>query len=208
MNPEIKQNFIEKLRLVSQDLLDTLDQDIKVMLAEHSRDGLVRSGATIKKTMNFIAKGNANLYHEVLGHLGTLKTNYYPQLEYDVQEFANEAQESFKKETLTRLKKSTEIAGNPQLYERMLPDVENSMATDLAKFQNSLNALALELKLNTKMPPTIKALWALEAALLLVSVFIAGMWYVDPEGNYEPILVALGLVISLMAIGIKFGAKK
>jgi len=208
MHSEIKQNYIEKLRLVSLGLLEALDQDIKIMLREHARDGLVGSGATIKKTMDFIAQGNSSLYQAVLTHLSTLNPRFYPQLEPDVQALAKAAQDIFKKESLACLKKSTEIARNPQLYERMLPEVEAAMATDLANFQNSLNAAALELKLSTSTPLPTKVFWSLEAVLLLVSMFIAGMWYKDPNGNYEPILVSLGLVIPLLAIGIKISAKK
>jgi len=208
MHPEIKQNYTEKLRLVTIKLLGILDQNIKVMLAEHSRDGLLGSGATIKKTMNFIAQENSNLYQEVLNHLGTLNQKYYPQLESDVKKLAKTAQEKFKQESLVRFKKSTEIARHPQLYERMLPEVEAAMATDLANFQNTLNTTVLDLKLSSSIAPLTKTLLGLEAALILISIFIAGMWYKDPTGNYEPILVGLGLVITLNAIGIKHSAKK
>ena len=151
MHPEVKQNYIEKIRLISLELLKTLDQEIEIMLAEHARDGLVRSGATIKKTMDFIAKGNASLYQEILDHLAALKLSFYPQLESDVQNIAKLAQETFKQESLTRLKKSAEITGKPQLYERMLPEVEAVMKTDSANFQNSLNTSVL--KLSSSMSP-------------------------------------------------------
>ena len=208
MNPEIKQNFSEKLRLVIQELLTNLDQEIKAMLAEHSRDGLIGSGATIKKTMGFIAAGNALLYEKVIKHLGTLNQSYNDQLEAEVQSLAMEAQASFKAESLKRLQKSTEIARNPKLYERMAPEVESSMATDYANFQNSLNVIVLDLKHKNYMSPVIKGLWYLEGFLLLASMFISGMWFKDPSGNYEPILVGLGFVIPLLAVGIKIGTKK
>jgi len=208
MNLEIKQNFSEKLRLVSQKSLDTLDQDIKVMLAEHARDGLLGSGATIKRTMDFIATGNSRLYQEVIKHLGTLNPRYNAQLEADVQDLAERVQESYKKESLIRLQKSTEIARNPKLYERMVPEVEGSMATDLANFHNSLSAFVLNLKRKNKISAIEKGLWCFEGLLLLLSMFIAGMWFKDPDGNYEPILVGLGFVIPLLAIGIKLGTKK
>jgi hypothetical protein len=146
MNPEIKQNFNVKLRLFSQTLLEALDKKIEVMLAEHARDGLLRSGSTIKRTMDFISSGNSSLYQEVINHLGTLHLRYYPLLESEVQDLARSAQEQFKQESLKRLQKSTEIAGKPKLYERMVPDVESSMANDLANFQNSLNSIVLVLK--------------------------------------------------------------
>lgn len=154
MDPEIRQNYIEKLRLVTLALLDVLDQDIKVMLAEHSSRGLLGSGATIKKTMDFIAKGNARLYQEALDHLRVLNPSFHPQLESEVEDLARVAQETFRRESLTRLKKSTEIARNPRLFERMIPEVEAAMDIDLANFQNSLNAVTLASKLSTSKSGT------------------------------------------------------
>lgn len=208
MNPEIKQNFSEKIRLVSKELLDTLDQNIKVMLAEHARDGRLASGATIKRTMNFISTGNTSLYQEIIKYLSTLNLHYNPQLEEEVQRLAKSAQESYKDESLKRLKKSTEIARNPKLYDRMVLEVESPMATDLANFQNTLNAFVLNLKLKHKISPIEKGLWCLDGLLLLISMFIVSMWFQNPAGNYEPILVGLGLVIPLLTVGIKLGREK
>lgn len=207
MNLEIQQNFSEKLRLVNLELLESLDQDIKKMLAEHSRDGLLGSGNTIKKTMNFISSCNSRLFQEALDHITTLNLSYYPQLETEIQEIVKNSQEVFKKEALPRLKKSTEIARAPHLYERMVPEVESAMANDHANFHNSLNANVLDLKLNSHLNPIEKALWVVEGLLLLFSMFVAGLWYKDPQGNYEPLLVALGLIIPILAIGIKLSSK-
>lgn len=208
MHPEIKENFREKLRLTVADTVSNLDIDIKAMLAKHAAEGMLRSGNTIKKAMDLIAEGNARILQETLEHVNSLNLTYYPEIESDIQGLAKSAQESFKAEVLPRFKKSTETAGKPQLYERMLHKVESGMANDLAKFQNQLNVTCVHLKLNNTMSPTEKFLWGFEGILLLVSMFIAGMWYKDPAGNYEPVLVGLGLVIPILAIGIKFGAKK
>ena len=90
----------------------------------------------------------------------------------------------------------------------MLPDVESNMATDLARFQNHLNATAVQLKLEHRKSLTEKFFWGFEGLLILVSMFITGMWYKDPTGNYEPILACLGLAIPLIALGIKLSGKK
>ncbi|WP_101757984.1 hypothetical protein [Oceanicoccus sp. KOV_DT_Chl] len=208
MHPEIKENYVEKLRLATLDKIDELENKFKAMLALHSAKGRLGSGDTIKKTMDYIAQGNADLYQVTIDHLQSLKPEFHPQLEHEVQALAKSAQESFKTESLIYFQKSTEHARNPKLYERLLPDVEANMEAELAKFKNSLNAAVLQLKLNNHMPPFTKFLWGIEAVLLLISMFIAGMWYKEPTGNYEPILVILGLIIPLIAVGIKFGAKK
>ena len=66
MNQEIEQNFKEKLRLILNDLIESLDRNFKKMLAEHSRDGLLGSGNTIRRTMDFISLENAKFYQEVI----------------------------------------------------------------------------------------------------------------------------------------------
>jgi|GEM_PF-1342930 len=208
MNNELMENFVEKLRLIRSELIVNLNNDYKRMLAEHSRDGMLGSGATIKKTMNFIVLGNASLYSQVIEYLKKLNVNYTNSLESDVQALTKSAQEQFKIEALTVFQKSTEIARSPNLYGRMLPELESEMASNLAVFQNSLNAAILELKIKSSISPLSKSLWFLEAVLLLSSMFIAGMWYKDPNGNYEPILLGLGLVIPLVGVIIKLSSKK
>lgn len=208
MHPEINENLQEKIRLTVLDLISSLDEDIRVMLAEHAAKGLLRSGNTIKRTMDFIAQGNASLYHSIIEYIQTLDLPYYASMEADIQALASSAQEQYKTECLPRFQKSTEHAGKPNLYERMLPEIESGMASDLAKFQNSLNAVIVQSKLSSQISPLAKALWGLEALLILASMFIAGMWFNDPDGNYEPVLAGLGLAIPLLLVGIKFSTKK
>ena len=208
MHPEIKQNFKEKLSLTTRDQIALLGEKFEEMLRLHAATGRLGSGDTIKRTMEFVAEGNANLYRVGIVHLDALKLEYYPQIEEDVLDLVGAAQEPYKSASLTYFKKSTEHARNPKLYDRLLPDVESEMAAELANFQNTLNATALYLKLSNQMSPLVKALWGIEAVLLLASMFIAGMWLKDPTGNYEPVLVGLGLVMPLIAIGIKYSANK
>ena len=208
MNPEIKENFEEKLRLANIDIDKILDKQIRTMLAEHSRDGMLGSGNTIRKTMDLIETGSSQLCQTVLDHLCTLTVDYSPMLETEIRAIAKSAHDRYKEVALEKLNKSTVVARSPQLYESMVPKVRSAFATDIANFHNSLNVAVLELKQTTTMPIGTKLLWSVEAFLLLSSMFIAGMWYKDPNGNYEPILVGLALVIPLLAIVTKFSAKK
>lgn len=208
MNSEIKQNFEEKIRLVLVESKSTLNDDFELMLRRHAANGLVRSGNTIKATMDMISDLTSKLYQEILSHLDVLSIHYYPTMERDVANLANKAQIQLKVESIAKFRKSTEMAGNPSLYERMLPDVEAEMANNLAAFQNALNAKVLEIKQNTQKSPIEKLLWAFEGVLLVVSIFVAGMWFKDPEGNYEPVLVGVGLIMPLVYLLIKRVTKK
>lgn len=208
MNPEIKENFEEKLRLANVEITRTLDKQIRIMLAEHSRDGMLGSGNTIRKTMDLIETGSSKLYQTVLDHLCTLTIDYSPMLETEIRAVAKSAHDHYKEIALDRLNKSTVVARSPQHYERMTPDVKTGFATDMANFYNSLNVAILELKQKGTMPVSTKILWSIEVMLLLASMFIAGMWYKDPNGNYEPIVVGLALVIPLLAVLARFSGKK
>ncbi len=129
-------------------------------------------------------------------------------IEIDIQTLATSAQESYKSEALPRFKKATEQANISRLYERMLPEVESGMDTDLANFQNSLNAEVVKLKLSTGKSLLEKWLWGFEAILLLISMLIVGMWLKDPDGNYEPVLVGLSIIVALLPLGIKLSGSK
>ena len=208
MNPEVKENFEEKLRLANAEIIKTIDREIRVMHAEHARDGRLGSGDTIRRTMDMIEQGSSKLYQTVLDHLCTFTIDYSPMLETEIRAIAKTAHDGYKEVALDRLNKSTILARSPQLYERMLPEVKSGFATDMANFHNSLNVAIFELKQKAKMPTGTKILWSIEALLILGSMFIAGMWYQDPGGNYEPIVVGLALVIPLLAVIARFSAKK
>lgn len=134
MNNEIKQNFEEKIRLVLIELKSTLEENFELMLRRHAADGLVRSGNTIKATMDMISRHTSELYDEILAYLDVLSIHYYSLLESDVSNLASKAQAQLKVETIAKFKKSTELAGNPSLYERMLPDLEAEMAKKFSDF--------------------------------------------------------------------------
>jgi hypothetical protein len=208
MNSDIKENFAEKLRLANIEIIKSLDKQIRTMLAEHSRDGMLGSGNTIRKTMDLIEIGSSKLYQTVLDHLCTFTIGYTPMLETEIRALAKSAHDNYQVSALEKLNQSTVVARSPQLFERMLPEVKSGFATDMANFNNTLNVAILELKQSTTMPTSTKILWGIEAMLLLASMFIAGMWYKDPQGNYEPVVVGLTLVITLLAIIARFSAKK
>ncbi|PHR54871.1 MAG: hypothetical protein COA47_14725 [Robiginitomaculum sp.] len=203
MNIQAKQNIEEKIRLILIESISSLEKDFEGMLRRHAADGLLRSGNTIKATMNMIADLSANLYSEILSHIDVLSLKYYSTIETDIADLARAAQEKLKVETIAKFQKSTEMAGKPKLYERMLPEVEAEMANNLATFQNNLNAKIIEIKQSTQRSPLEKVLWLFEIIILVTSIFVSGMWFKDPQGNYEPVVVALTLVMPLIYLVIR-----
>jgi hypothetical protein len=208
MNIDSKQNFEEKIRLILIESTSTLEEKFELMINRHAADGLLGSGSTIKKTMNMIAELTAKVYSEIISYIDTLNLKYYSSLEADVAKLALDAQQKFKIETIATLEKSTKVAGSPKLFERILPEVEAEMANNLAIFQNNLNAKILELKQHTVKSPIERALWVVEFIFLAISIFVSGMWFNDPAGNYEPFLVGLLSVMSLILLIIRRMSKQ
>lgn len=201
------ENFREKLRLATKQLLEALQSDYKLMLREHSRDGKIGSGDTISKTMKNISARYVELYTQILNHLVALDPKFTNELESEVQELAQSAQVIFKVEAIKLFKESTVMAKKPNHFDRLLPDLESNMSVDFANFQNALNTAVLQIKYKTTVPPLAKVLWAIELMMLLIAAGVAGMWYKDPTGNYEPIIVGLSLVIPLVGVAIKLSSK-
>jgi len=203
MKSEIKQNFEEKLRLLNSQLLSSLDANIKTMMAEHARDGMVKSGNTIKRTMGFITTENSNLYHEITKHLETLKPDYYPSLESDIILMASSTQKAFKSEALQRLSKTINLIGKQDLYSSMVSEVENTMANQLATFQNNLNAAVLNIK-PSKKSPLKTLLWCCEVVFVIALFLVFILQSKNPSGNYGPAFIALGIIIPLIPAIVAF----
>jgi hypothetical protein len=203
MNLELRQNFEEKLRIFLINTTQAINVDFDSMLKKHAAESQLRSGNTIKQTMNMISDYDSKIYLEVISHMKALNLKFYSDIEADLLELAKDAISLFKKEALIKLEKSTEMAGRPELFQRMLPDVERDLANNLATFQNSLNLAVIELKEQTTTSPFEKGLWLFEAILFIALIFISGMWFIEPNGNYEPIMAGLSLVIPFIYLIIR-----
>lgn len=203
MDNEIKKNFEEKLNLISSELLATLDIDFETMLRRHSSDGLLHSGKTIKATMDLISRLVTDLYTEALDHVKNLKIDYSPSIETEIVQLVDNSKDRIESKFLSKFQKSTEIAGKPDLYERLLPELNTTLATNQAVFKNQLNLIVIALKKSKAKSSIEKVLWFIELIIVSASIFICGMWFSEPSGNYEPVLVGLGLVIPLIYLVIR-----
>ncbi len=204
MDRDYKKNYDEKIKLILDNLNASIDHDFSSMLAKHSANGQLRSGNTISETINIIMSSNNQLLLNVLDHMNTLKMQYYPMIETHILQIAQHAQDIFKLKAYDIFAKSTKQSGKPELYDRMLPNLEENMAKIFAEFRNRLNSTVIELKRKSLVSATAKILWRIDAVLLFVSAIIAGMWIENPSGNFEPILAGLTILIMFIA----FIAKK
>jgi hypothetical protein len=105
MNPDVEKNYKEKLRLSLLESIQSLDNKFEAMISMHASKGRLRSGSTIKRTMDFIAEENSEIYKVTIGHLKELKINFYPKLESGILFLVKPTQDSFKVEAKGTLKK-------------------------------------------------------------------------------------------------------
>lgn len=203
MNNEMRLNFKEKLRLLSDELVVAFESDFEVLLRRHSSEGMLRSGKTIKSTIALISSLHDQLYTEVLTYIDILKLEYCSSLESEVSELVENTLKYIEPKMLSVFQKSTKIAGKPELYERLLPDVINEESTRKATFQNQLNLKVLQLKSTQTKSPLEKTLWVIEIAMITSLIFISGMWFSDPEGNYEPLFAGLSLLVPFLYLLIR-----
>jgi len=203
MNPKILKNFEENLRIESRSLLQDLDFNIDRMFAEHARDGKLRSGSTIKCGMDYVAEASSNLFKLSIDFV----SKGFPSLTSDSEQVisgtVSRVHNTLLKKALEQFRKCCKVSGKPDLYDRMLPELETQIAAGKARFLNELNLAIVESGLQKEVPLFDKASWIVELLLTIISIFIAGMWFANPEGNYEPLLVVLALVITLNGIIIK-----
>ena len=155
--------------------------------------------------MNFISDNDQSFYDGIVEHLESLNITFEDNLQSEILCLTSKEHVFLEEEFLNRLRKGTEVARSPDLYEKVLPDVKKSMETEKVTFQNRLGVLLINLEQAKTESALQKAVWSTEGILLLISMFVAGMWFNDPEGNYEPLLVGLGIAISLLSLWLKFG---
>ncbi|EOX4815537.1 hypothetical protein ACFKIV_004603, partial [Vibrio alginolyticus] len=208
MKNEIKQNLKVKLELISDELMTSLDTEFEALLRRNSADGMLRSGKTIKDTMELVSRLDSNLYSSALVHIDSLNIQYSSSLESDISCLVSEAKTRFAKKVLSVFQRSTEIAGKPDLYEALLPDLMSEISATRTNFENQLNLKIIELKrVHIKTPLEI-GLWVLELVVIALLIFISGMWFSDPEGNYEPLFAGLGLLVPFIYVLIRRTSKQ
>lgn len=200
MDSELTKNFERKINHSIELILQSLDEEFESMLRTHSSKGLLRSGNTISSAMDLAGKLLEKYFVQAIEHINYLQFSYSDNLETDISKLVHNASEPLKEQLLVKFRKSTEVAGKPNLYERLLPELNQSFQQIQSAFEISLNSNVLLLKAAQKRSTLEKGLWLLELTILLCLFFIGGMWFNDPNGNYEPLFVTLLLVMPTIGL--------
>ncbi len=207
MDQSLIKNLQGRVDVLKGELIDDLDKNIERMKAEHSSKGLLRSGATIKKVMEGINNLVDSYYSDIFGHLKSLPLQVYPALEESLKQKIDEGISSILPLANDRLSAITSFVQKPELYERMLPDVETENSKIKLRFENDLNAYLIDLlnaqEQNTKpWEDEVLKLWRFATkgkrkvlTLPLVAIFILIPAFAGLSDSYSKILTKLSDIV-------------
>ena len=204
MNAQTKEKFVEKGRILTSQHIAHLSDEYRKMSFEQSRRGMLGSGSTIDVTTKLISVESKSLYSNILEYVAEAPLQPSENLEGQIAKISEEIHEKFCQEALPFFQKSVEQTRKPELFDRMLPDLESKLAKNRADFQNRLNLLVQKINDQSGRDKAIIILWGVEFTLLALTIFIAGMWYQKPDENYEPLLVLLASLAAITGLIIKW----
>lgn len=127
--------------------LEELDGDYEAMLRRHSADGLLRSGNTIKRAMGLVNDGADKLKTFLIDQSCWVidKSIYVPlSIGEDLVDLNEKYFECYVDQTEEYIRKAANIAGQPQLFERVYPEVEEFIGRCLQETNLETEALVLE----------------------------------------------------------------
>ena len=179
-------NIKDRVSILQTDLLSELDSEIHKMKAEHAAKGLLRSGNTIKFVMNDIARIVEKYHSELLLHIKSLSLTLTPALENDILEIVNEKLSDIKISAYTRLNDTASFVGKPDLYEKVLPEVEAEVNKSSQRFKNLLNGLSIELSNKSKKNNSGSKPWETE---------LAKIWHFLVAGKRKVLTIPLLFVL-------------
>ena len=130
-----------------ESLLDELDGNYDAMLRRHSADGLLRSGNTIRKTMELINNGADELKAFLIKQSSWVvdKSIYVPlSIGSNLMDLNEKCFEMYRVQSKDYVKKAAKVAGQPNLFDRVYPDIEAFIQRSLNEANLETEALVLE----------------------------------------------------------------
>lgn len=183
---ELIKNVEDKIGLLDDELISELDDSIRIMKADHSAKGLLKSGNTIKFVMDEINSTIEKYHFEIIKHIRSLPFSHSEKFEATVSEVVIDGFNRISVNAYKRLEEIATFAGRVELYERMLPEVMAEDRKSQERFKNSLNACSLELhnELNKESKP-----WEVE---------LVKLWRYVTRGRRKTLTIPLLLVLIII----------
>ncbi len=145
MESKLLKNVEDKISLLRDDLIAELDESIRVMKADNSARGLLKSGATVRAVMTSINSIVEKYHSEITQHIKGLPFSHSLEFEDNVSKIVKNGFNDITSLAYNRLSDIADFAGKPELYQRVFPEVEVENRKSFQRFNNLLNAHSIEL---------------------------------------------------------------
>ena len=188
------------MALQNQKQLGILDENIHAMKAQAASKGLLKSGATIKEVKNLCVKVLESRVDYISEILRDLPFKYSRDLGTKVSQISLKYFPADLGELRTRLEDIIRLANGEHARELVLGEVEGANNTKIRRFRTKLDQFLLTLKKSKKVSTFDKIVFFLEAICLLATAFLAGKWSSDPSRLYQPYIIVVGVMFSLLEI--------
>lgn len=193
---EYIEHLNEKAKLLAQEILSSFDASIDEMKKHHASKGLLKSGNTIKFTMDKIQSSAKQYYSELLSGVKQSNLKFNPNIEADILGASSDEFDNLLNLLWKRLAQICALAGKPEIFPEMKQEVQSQVDLIFQRFANDIRHYVIELKQKDSQSTLSKFVGYVEIVVLVILAFLAGMWANDPSGNYEPFTVLLGILLT------------
>lgn len=200
-NSECFNNIKQQISLNSETQLFKLDEDIMALKRLHASKGILQSSHTIRKVRDLYVSFFENKINFLINLLETLPIRYEKSLGQKLFDFVKICFEGEFKKIDAGLKAVIDECGGQQFESRYFGELHqkrDSLAKDL---NNQIDNYIIRKKEECNFSNIDRLLILIEIVCIITIAFLAGKWTIDPNGNYEPYIVLLGIFAPLLEIG-------
>lgn len=189
-----------KVRAYSDAQDRTLDNEIGIIANSNAASSTFRSGRTIKEVIRVcctLIKNRTDLTADTIRKLPFL---YTPSLEVTLKE---NAQQYFSDDLggfQVRVRNLVRKAGGEKLEDVALEEIRIFQKEAVAGLLSEIDQFLVTLKHTHQLTNAEKILLGVEIVSLVGTVFLAGLWVADKNGNYEPFIVLLAVLTAGLEI--------
>lgn len=135
---EYIEHLNEKAKLLAQEILSSFDASIDEMKKHHASKGLLKSGNTIKFTMDKIQSSAKQYYSELLSGVKQSNLKFNPNIEADILGASSDEFDNLLNLLWKRLAQICALAGKPEIFPEMKQEVQSQVDLIFQRFANDI----------------------------------------------------------------------
>jgi len=197
LDKEIRRNIKEEVESIVMTAIYTLTQRVEQLRAGHAANGCLRSSGTMQETKELIITGNKEIYQFIVNYLTSIEALIYPSLKSEILSVVATSVEAYRAEQLEILRETERLIGGFPA-EKIILEIKDHEMLNSSKFKNQVASIILKSKNREQISTALKVILCIVALLLTSALAISVMWFVCPDGNYEPLIVMLTTVAALV----------